>query len=215
MNMDTSADSLTAFLAEHTTRLTHRGLGAIQVRSNLAESAQAMAVSQAARNLLSKARRDLAAGRSDRAAQYIDRALGLPFDEMAEANAAVHGAHMILHMAMTEALETCDEGDATWLDAAETVLPRCGAHAREDLLETLRVIDHDYRIQPAERRRIRRIAPGDGLVNGRGDVMMTRADDDQATQRQVVFELLHAAIDYETTFRHPSPPTSPGSPTSS
>lgn len=100
----------------------------------------------------------------------------------------------------------------SWLDAAEAVLTRCDAHAREGLLQTPRVIDHDYRIRPAERRRIRRIAPGDWLVNGTGDVMLTRADHDQATQRQVVYELLHAAIDYETTFRHLPPHTSPGSP---
>lgn len=90
--MDTSDESVASFLADQVATMSDRGLGGIKVQSNIAASGEAMTVSRAAHNLLSKARRDLAAGRSERAAEYVDRALRLPFDTMAEANAAVQEA---------------------------------------------------------------------------------------------------------------------------
>jgi hypothetical protein len=64
-------------------------------------------------------------------------------------------------------------------------------HGR-NLLEILRVMALDYHVNPAEKRRIHRIAPGDGLIRGVGDVMLTRSDADKPTVRRTVIELLEA-----------------------
>ena len=81
---------------EQITRMSDRGLGDIQVRSNLAVSTQSFTTARAAGNLLAKARRDLVTGPEERAAFYIDRALRLPYNETAEAPTAAFEAHMIL-----------------------------------------------------------------------------------------------------------------------
>lgn len=190
-------DVVTEYLAEQAARMSDRGLGDVEIQSNLASSAQYLATAQGARNLLAKARRDLAAGQVERADSYIDRALRLPFNAAAGAPAAASEAHMILFGILTDALEDSDEGDSTWLDAAEATLPLCGGHAREDLLQTLRAIDHDYGVSSSERRRIRAIAPGGEHADGLGDVMRDRAGDDEAAQRVVIVELLQATIAYE------------------
>jgi hypothetical protein len=190
-------DVMTEYLAELVARMSDRGLGDIQLRSNLDVSARSLTTARAAKNLLAKARRDLATGQVERAGSYIDRALRLPYNESAEAPTAASEAHMILFTIVSEALEDGDEGDCTWLDAAEATLPLCGEHAREDLLQTLRTIDHDYRVTPPERRRIRAIAPSGAHTNGVRDVVHDRAGDDEATQRIVITELLLATTVYE------------------
>jgi hypothetical protein len=154
-------------------------------------------MSRAARNLLTKARRDFAAGRTERAGAYIDRALGLPYNDAVEASTAMWEAHMILFTAVSEALDASPEGESAWLDAAEAAVPQCGESAREDLLQTLRTLDHDYRLPASERRRIRTIVPGDARGNGIGDVVRDRAGDDEVTQRIVITELLLATTVYE------------------
>lgn len=190
-------DRMTGFVAEQITKMSDRGLGDVQVRTNLAVATQSFTTARAARNLLAKARRDLVTGLEERAASYIDRALRLPYNETAEAPTAAFEAHMILYTSVSDALENSGEGDATWLDAAEATLPQCGENAREDLLQTLRALDHDYRLAPSERRRIRAIAPGNAHGGGIGDVVHDRAGDDEATQRIVITELLLATTAYE------------------
>jgi hypothetical protein len=188
---------ITEYLAEMAARLSDRGLGDVQVQSNLAESARSLTTALAAKNLLTKARRHLATGQVERAGSYLDRALHLPYDETEEAPTAANEAHMLLFTIVSKAMEQSDEGDPTWLDAAEATLPRCGEHAREDLLQTLRVIDHDYGVTPPEQRRIRAIAPSGTHSDGVGDVVRDRAGDDEATQRIVITELLLATTVYE------------------
>lgn len=177
--------------------MSDRGLGDVQLKSNLAESERSLTTSRAARNLLTKAKRDLAAGQVERAGSYIDRALQLPNNESELAPTAAHGAHMILFTIVSEALENSDDGDLTWLDAAEATVPQCGEHARKDLLQALRAIDHDYHVTPQERRRIRAIAPTGAHTDGVGDVVRDRAGDDEATQRIVITELLLCTTVYE------------------
>jgi hypothetical protein len=193
LRMDGDVDRVTGFLAEQMASMSDRGLGDVQLRSNLALSGQSLTMARAARNLLTKARRDLAAGRAERAGGYIDRALGLPFNDAVEASTAMWEAHMILFTVVSEALDASPEGESAWLDAAEAAVPQCGELAREDLLQTLRTLDRDYRLPVSERRRIRAIAPGDGI----GDVVHGRAGDDEATQRVVITELLLATTVYE------------------
>jgi hypothetical protein len=190
-------DVMTDYLAKQVARMSDRGLGDLQLQSNLAESAQSLATARGARNLLAKARRDLATSQVEHAALYIDRALRLPFNETAEAPTAAYEAHMILFTIVTDAFENSSEGDSSWLDAAEATLPLCGEHALEDLLQTLRTIDHDCRPAPSERRRIRAIAPGGAHADGVGDVILDRAGDGEAAQRVIITELLLATTDYE------------------
>lgn len=177
--------------------MTDRGLGDLQVRSNLECSAQSRATAQAAENLLAKARRDLAAGKAERAGSYIDRALRLPFDEMNEAPAASSTAHMMLFSGIAEAVEDSIEDDHAWLGAAEATLRQCGEHAREDLLEILQVLDQDYSLAPVESRWIRSLAMGEHADEEVGDVVLARAGDDEAAQRVVVIELLLALTVFE------------------
>src|SRR5450755_3005201 len=157
MNLDRATD----FLVEEITRMSDRGLGDVQVQSNLAASTQSFTTARGARNLLTKARRELAAGHVERATSYVDRALRLPYNETAEAPTAAFEAHMILFMTVSRALEHSAEGDSTWLAAAEATLTQCGEAAREDLLQTLRALDNDYRLAPSERRRVRTIVLGE------------------------------------------------------
>ena len=164
------------------------------MRSNLLHLSENQAVSNAADNLLVKATRAIASGDRSRAERYVDRALELPWDQMAEAEAAPQAAHMALYRMVTGAIQRSDEGDQSWLDAAEARIPRCGVHAREDLLEVLRVVANDYQVDRDEVRRIRRLAPGDGLVHGTGDIMLTRAGADRATVRVIVLDLLDALV---------------------
>ena len=192
-----SDDLIASALARAVVEASDRGLGDLPVRSNLLHVSESVNVAKAAGNLLSKARRAIASGDRSRAERYVDRALTLPFDEMAEAEAALAAANQSLHNVVTEAVERSAAGDTAWLDAAEAALPRCGVHAREDLLEVLRVVVDMYTLERQEVRRIRRLAPGPGLVNGVGDIMLTRAGADRATVREIVFELLDTVNDVE------------------
>lgn len=181
-----------AFLAGEMRRMSDRGLGDLQVRSNLAWHAEAGAVDRAAGNLLAKALKALDAGDQERADQFVDRALQLPFNEREEAETALLCAHMMVFSMVTEAFEASAPGDSRWLDAAEAALERCGPDSREDLLETLRIIAREYAVSPAEKRRVHQVAPGDGLVRGIGDVMASRMGAEAATVRRIVVDLLEA-----------------------
>jgi hypothetical protein len=193
----TGLDRMSDFLVEEMARMVDRGLGDLQVRSNLAWSEESHATSQAAENLLAKARRDLAAGEVERAGSFIDRALRLPFNEMTEAPAALSQAHLMLFSSVSDAFEDSAEDDQAWLDAAEATLRQCGGPAREDLLEILRVLDHDYSLLPVERRRVRALAMGGRAGVAVGDVVHARAGDDREAQRVVVIELLLALTVFE------------------
>jgi hypothetical protein len=173
---------------------TDRGLGDLQVRSNLGQRQFGQVSYLAARNLLIKAARAVAAGDRQRATRYVDRATDLPFDDEERANPAVFEAHMHLYEIVTDAVDTCAVDCSCWLDAAEAALTTCGGHAREDLLETLAAVDQEYRLQPREHRRVRTLVAG----APEGDVLERRVDDDRPTQSQVIFELLQVANAYET-----------------
>ena len=53
-------DVMAEYLAEQAARMSDRGLGDVEIQSNLASSARSLTTAQGARNLLAKARRDLA-----------------------------------------------------------------------------------------------------------------------------------------------------------
>lgn len=184
-------------LTERLARLSDRGLGDVQMRSNFSLNSQAQAVARGARNLLSKARRDLAAGRPERAGSYIDRALALPPDGLIGAPTGVWAAHMILFTTVAEALEAAPEGNSRWLDAAEAALARCGGHAREDLLLTLRSLDLDHHLPPAERRRVRTLTSGDGRHERIEEHLAPLIEGGVTVQRAAVIEVLLATTIYE------------------
>jgi len=177
---------------EPVTELTDRGLGDLLVQSNVRDVDERMVLSQAAVNLLTKAERAMVAGDRQQVDRLLDRALQLPRDELAEADAALQAAHMMVFNTLVDAVESSDDTDSRWLDAAEAALPRCSDDAREHLLETLRVVASDHELDRPDLRRIRRLAPGQGLVDGVGDVMLTLTDADKPTVRRLVVELLEA-----------------------
>src|SRR3712207_2833221 len=146
--MGTATDpALLGLFREQLAAAVDRGLGDLQLQSNLSARALNQASYRAADNLLGKARRALGEGDRDRAARYVEKATRLPFDGVERAHPAVHEAHMLLFSTVTDALESSATSSTGWLDAAEAALAGCGPHAREDLLQTFRAIDNDYALQ--------------------------------------------------------------------
>lgn len=185
MAHDLDAQTLTV-LADAVEQFSDRGLGDLVVRSSLQSLQEASVVPRAADNLLGKAVRALDSGDTVRAQRFVDRAMRLPRDEMAEADAALASAHQRLYDLLTDAIEDSRPGDVGWLDAVEATLPRCNADPRVDLLEAVHSIATEYEFDRDEMRRIRRIAPADSI----GDVMLERDGADQQTVRRLVLELL-------------------------
>jgi hypothetical protein len=183
-----------------------RGLGDAQLRSNLATSTQYLALSEGATNLLTKACRDLAAGRPERAASLVDRALRLPRPERDEPRIGAYEAHIILFSRVCDAVEDSEKHDYAWLDAAEAALPRCGDRARQGLLRTLWAIDQDYRLEPAESRRIHALVPHNSDGADLPNTVEDLDDADEATARAAVIELLQATIIYEAELHQRRPP---------
>jgi hypothetical protein len=191
-------DAVSTLVLERVARAADRGLGDLEVRSNIEGMTFAAIPYRAARNLLLKAGRALAIGDLDRMNRYIDRALELPFDEVEQVNPAVQEAHMGLYSAVTDAVESADEDCSCWLDAAESALAVCGDRSREDLLGILRLVDSEYQLQEKERRRVRKLT---GDVVDR-DVTMTRVDDDRGEQVEVIVELLRTVAVYDDGLSH-------------
>ncbi len=98
----------------------NRGFGDVQRMSDQVRQRFSVAGQEAADNLLVKALRAIETADHARAARYIQRAVDLPFDEHEQAYPALISAHMALFIVVTDMLDECPEGDATWLDAAST-----------------------------------------------------------------------------------------------
>ena len=110
-----------------------RGLGDVDRVSDGVRQRFSIAGQLAADNLLTKALRAIEAGDQARASGYIQRAVGLPFDEHEQAYPAPVSAHMALFMVVTDTMDQCLESDTTWLDAALDVLDSAAEEARFDL----------------------------------------------------------------------------------
>jgi hypothetical protein len=121
-----SIDQSIAFdqlILQRLARATERGLGDLQVRSNLDLRRFDRVSYMSARNLLIKASRALAAGDRERATRYDDRATALPFDDNKQANPVVFEAHMHLYKVVADAADTSAVNCTCWLDAAESCSP--------------------------------------------------------------------------------------------
>ncbi|GAB3446459.1 hypothetical protein GCM10027517_28750 [Phycicoccus ginsengisoli] len=99
-----------------------RGLGSADLFKHRALAPFSRAGQEAAGNLLSKAADALARDDTPRAERLVARALDLPYDEAEEAVPAAWQAHMVLYMAVSDALEGSEPDDELWLDAALLVL---------------------------------------------------------------------------------------------
>lgn len=107
-----------------------------------------------AANVLRKARAVLATN-PEKASAYVDTALRLPFDEDEGQAPAATEAHLMLHALVTDAIEESDQDDSAWLDAAIDTLRASDAGGQTELRLVLEVVAHDYKLPPAERRRLR------------------------------------------------------------
>jgi hypothetical protein len=170
---------------------TSRGLGDIQLKSNLTARRIEQTPYLAARNLLTKAL--LRVDDRKRAEQYVDRALQLPFDEHEGVHPAVHETHMLLYIAITDEIEDADESDSLWLDAALTTMDRCGPLARENLCEILHLVTGEYVLEPGERRKLRDALAG----TKKTDVVLSRSGGDPAAQACAIIEVLEAIVAFE------------------
>jgi hypothetical protein len=136
---------------------TDRGFGDLILKNRLAhESPFDRPLWDAADNLLTKAFRGLQSGDDARFERFVQRALALGWDEFDEANAALWHAHMMIFRALTDVVESVDEGDHRWLDAVLGVLDRSTDAVRAPLLRTLDSVLTDYRLEPAETRAIKK-----------------------------------------------------------
>lgn len=135
----------------------NRPFGQAELASGLALAPISAALSVGAENLLSKATRALHDGDLERATAMVLRAASLPFDEHEEVAPAAMAAHMQLFSLVVDTLEECTEADRRWLDLALDVLVSANEHGRCTMRDVLAEIDQDYRLPPAEQRRLRAV----------------------------------------------------------
>lgn len=131
-----------------------RGLGDVERASNRVLSSFSQACQQGADNLLANALRRLAAGDEAGAARLVERAARLPYDSYEDAAPAAVAAHMLLFTAVMVELESSDENDSTWLDAALALLPAATERDRFEMRDTLVPLRQDFDLTKAEARRI-------------------------------------------------------------
>jgi hypothetical protein len=148
-------DDLLRSFDAHLAERADRPFGDTQAISGRTLQPFSIAGQEAAENLLLKARRALDNADADRARAFVDRAVGLPFDEHEEAAPVALAAHMDLYCLVTDALEQAETDDSRWLDAAEVVLDIADEAGRCDMRDVLLDIDHDYSVTHKEHRRIR------------------------------------------------------------
>ena len=137
-----------------------QALDGVRHASGRAMSAVSLGLHAAAENLLIKALRAAQSGDLERAEVYVTRAVQLDFDDHEQVHPARQQAQMLLFSSVTDALEGCEIGDHRWLDAALTVLPDCGEHARTELLGVLADVDQDWEVEHRESRRIKAALAG-------------------------------------------------------
>jgi hypothetical protein len=109
----------------------------------------------AAENLLTKAERALSVGDLERASHLIGRAAALDYDHHEETAPAAFAASMMLFTAVADALESSNEGDSRWLEAAVRTLSATTEWGQSELRRILIVIGQDYAVEPEESLRIR------------------------------------------------------------
>lgn len=169
-----------------------RPLGDVTLVSNRARSTFSHGLQAAAENLLVKALRAIQAGDSRRAETYVARAVHLDFDDHEEVHPAWLQAHMLLFEAVTDALEECPDDDHSWLDAALAILPECGEYALPELQQVLATIDHDWRLEPRESRRVR-AALGDFVWTPR---LETSPPEEDVERSRAILQILDAVASY-------------------
>ena len=183
-----SSDSWSAYLATES----DRGFGDIELRKHGAISAFGTASSEAARNLLHKAQRALDDDDVERARGYVARAVQLPFDEAEGVKPVAWEGHMLLFLAVTDALEESDEDDPLWLDAALEVLATAEAVGRSTLASVLWTIGDDFQLTVRERKRLRQAVAG---LPRETDALDWDAFADELTER--VLEIVRTTNAYE------------------
>lgn len=169
-----------------------RPLGALHTSSDRVLGPVSHGLSAGAENLLSKAIRALDAGDDVRARGLVERAMRLPFDEHEQVLPGWWEASMLLFSAVDDRLQSCDEHDTTWLDAAEDVLSRADPRAAVSLRQSLIAIANDYALPASQARRCRRAA---GTLSP--DARLTHMPDDHAERVEVVMALLALVLDYD------------------
>ena len=137
-----------------------RPLGAARLASNHANREISVATSQAADNLLAKAVRRLERGEDQEARAFVDRALGLPYDDYEGWSPAAWSAHMMLFLSISDDLGSCPAGDPSWLDRAEVVLDAATPAAATELRACLRAILDADTLTAAETRRLKALTRG-------------------------------------------------------
>lgn len=135
----------------------NRGFGDILAVSGQTEYRAAAGLHAAAENLVNKALVALEDGDEDRAIRLATRASRLPWDDFEQRWPGALAAHMALYEALTEAMESSDEGQTAWLDDAIRVLGELTGEIHEHVADTLGTFAWDAGLDPtpAEVRKIR------------------------------------------------------------
>ncbi len=101
-----------------------RGLDLVARASGRLRNEMFFAQMDGARNLLDKAMLALVAGEEARASKLIDRVAAMGYDDRELDFVGIRAAVQMLHDAVHDAAEQCDEDDDSWLDAALAALDR-------------------------------------------------------------------------------------------
>lgn len=155
--MDTDIEGLAErILAEYA----NRGLGDVELASDRALQRYSRAGQDGAQNLVDKVFGALENGDRDRARRYLGIASRLPFDDREGSHPLAWTVHMELFVVITDAVESAEEHDRDWLEAAIALLDSTDGPARVELRHVLATIDHDYHLDKADRRDLRAAIAG-------------------------------------------------------
>ncbi len=162
----------------------------VVIASNLVAQRFSQASAAAAENLLDKALRSLAEGDEVRANVLITRAVSLPFDEHEEVRPGRWAAHMMLYLALSEAVDESYEDDDTWFDAALAGWDEAGRDVVVEFASSMASLRSEEALTPHQLRRLNaRLAPG--LHEEEADeVTAATADRDVPLVREVLMAIL-------------------------
>jgi hypothetical protein len=128
-------------------------LEALRRESNLVLAEASQAQQMAAENLLEKAAVALHQGDRDQARAMVRRTQALGHDDHEDVDVCSWSVHMTLVNLVTDVLGDSDD-EWAWLDAATTVLPTVPETGRDELVDVLVTISHDYELDHAASTRL-------------------------------------------------------------
>lgn len=168
-----------------------RALGDVRLVSNRIMAPQSDALREATERLLGKAVAAVVDGDEERARRLVQRALALPVDEHEGVQLTWGQVSLMLYLSISDAFDLSEDGDETWLDAAEHVLAACDPLAAPALRSNLAAMADELGRGP-QARRCRRLAAGTTA-----DAWDDAAPGDEGERLSAVVAVVRAIAEYE------------------